>query len=143
MFADGLRAISPAGFGITPTGLVKSTDNSFHSQATPSGTTPNPSWCGPSTGQSVPFPADVTFCVGVNAQSLPALLNFSRSKMKSIMIVMICFHEVLHIRTYVCLSNLILSASLFQQVCKHILHHFTEFSTTICDHIQVQVPFSS
>ena len=53
MFTDGLSAMSPANYAITPTGLISSVDNSFYSQATPGGTTQAPYWCGPATGEQI------------------------------------------------------------------------------------------
>ena len=50
VFTAALGAMSPAGYGIGPTGLSPSTDASFYSQASPNGPTPVPNWCGPLTG---------------------------------------------------------------------------------------------
>jgi hypothetical protein len=50
VFTAALGAMSPSGYGISPTGLSPSTDASFYSQASPNGPTTVPTWCGPLTG---------------------------------------------------------------------------------------------
>lgn len=51
VFTAALDAISPAGFAITPRGLVANSDGSFHDQVTPSGPSQSPYWCGPLTDE--------------------------------------------------------------------------------------------
>lgn len=51
VFTSALDAISPAGFAITPGGLVANSDGSFHDQVTPNGPSPSPFWCGPLTDE--------------------------------------------------------------------------------------------
>ena len=51
IFSDALDAMSPAGYGITQTGLVINSDGSFHDQITPNGGSQSPFWCGPLTDE--------------------------------------------------------------------------------------------
>jgi hypothetical protein len=51
VFTSALDAISPAGFAITPGGLVANSAWSFHDQVTPNGPSQAPYWCGPLTDE--------------------------------------------------------------------------------------------